>query len=393
MASLRPWVVAALASCLALALAYVPPRGAKSSGRESVIFFQVPRGTPAREHAQALAAEWRGVEASLRLLSARRQIHDVVRAASDRGNSLVVVNDSGVTFAAPIADSAAHVAWRQLGLGETKVSVALVIRWASLSPPRDRPALDEGIAGYLPPDSTDRTTCLAVVTAGRYWTRNVLSNTRDRFFSFGALVHSLKAGLGPCAFYAAFGTPGVPVHSWLAARNWDLAASLDPGARGRSNSMIEMAEPRYSWYWDAIYSLPPMAVACLAGRPDGCRAAVVAGAGDEPATPFPEIMQVDRRWNRIQRLVEAGRYLGDVARAVGRDRFLAFWTSPQPVDTALATALKRPVGEWTADWQRDFVRPIRLGPAPPLGGVGLALTIAMLAIAIVAGTAARRQVR
>ena len=63
------------------------------------------------------------------------------------------------------------------------------------------------------------------------------------------------------------------------------------------------------------------------------------------------------------------------------------------MDTALATALKRPVGEWTADWQRDFVRPIRLGPAPPLGGVGLALTIAMLAIAIVAGTAARRQVR
>ncbi len=231
------------------------------------------------------------------------------------------------------------------------------------------------------------------MTAGRYWTRTVLSNTRDRFFSFGALVHSLKAGLGPCAFYAAFGTPGAPVHSWLAARNWDLAASLDPGARGRSNSMIEMAEPRYSWYWDAIYSLPPMAVACLAGRPDGCRAAVVAGAGDEPATPFPEIMQVDRRWNRIQRLVEAGRYLGDVAHAVGRDRFLAFWTSSQPVDTALATALKRPVGEWTADWQRDFVLPIRLGPAPPLGGVGLALTIAMLAIAIVAGTAARRQVR
>ena len=395
MASLRPWVVAALASCVALALAYVPPRGAQSTREQPVFFFQTPRGTPARQRAQALADEWRGVEQSLRLVSARRQLRDVVHAASNRGNSLVVVSDTGGgTFAAlPMADSAARVAWRQLGLGETKVSVALVIRWASLSPPRDRPALDEGIAGYLPPDSTDRTTCLAVVTAGRYWTRNVLSNTRDRFFSFGALVHSLKAGLGPCAFYAAFGTPGAPVHSWLAARNWDLAASLDPGARGRSNSMIEMAEPRYSWYWDAIYSLPPMAVACLAGRPDGCRAAVVAGAGDEPATPFPEIMQVDRRWNRIQRLVEAGRYLGDVAHAVGRDRFLAFWTSSQPVDTALATALKRPVGEWTADWQRDFVLPIRLGPAPPLGGVGLALTIAMLAIAIVAGTAARRQVR
>jgi hypothetical protein len=386
-----------LAGCLALGVAYLPPRGAQSSERGSVIFFRVPRGTPARQRAQALADEWRGLERSLQLLHARRELRDVVRAAGDRGNSLVVVSDTGGgTFAAvPIADSAVRVAWRQLGLGETKVSVALVIRWASLSPPPDRPPLEEGIAGYLPPDSTDRTTCLAVVTAGRYWTRTVLSNTRDRFFSFGALVQTLKAGLGPCAFYAAFGTPGAPVHSWLAARRWDLASTLDPGPRGRSNSMIGMADPRYGWYWDVIYALPPTAVGCLAGRPAACRAAVLAGASDAPALQSPDIVQIDRRWWRgdYARLVEAGRYLGDVAHAVGRDRFLTFWTSSQPVDTALATALKRPVGEWTAQWLDDFARPIRLGPAPPLGAVGLALTIALFAIAIVAGTAARRQVR
>jgi hypothetical protein len=92
-------------------------------------------------------------------------------------------------------------------------------------------------------------------------------------------------------------------------------------------------------------------------------------------------------------LVEGQRFLGDVARAVGRDRFLSFWTSALPVDSALAAALKRPVGEWTADWQRDFVRPIRLGPAPPLGGVAIALLIAALAVAVVAITASRRQVR
>ncbi len=95
MASLRPWVVAALASCVALALAYVPPRGAQSTREQPVFFFQTPRGTPARQRAQALADEWRGVEQSLRLVSARRQLRDVVHAASNRGNSLVVVSDTG----------------------------------------------------------------------------------------------------------------------------------------------------------------------------------------------------------------------------------------------------------------------------------------------------------
>jgi hypothetical protein len=92
-------------------------------------------------------------------------------------------------------------------------------------------------------------------------------------------------------------------------------------------------------------------------------------------------------------LVEASRFLGDVAHEVGRDRFLDFWTSALPVDTALAAALKRPVGAWTADWQSNFVRPIRLGPAPPLGSVAIALAIAALALALVAVTASRRQVR
>ena len=104
-------------------------------------------------------------------------------------------------------------------------------------------------------------------------------------------------------------------------------------------------------------------------------------------------MRIDRRWGRVPRLVEGQRFLGDVARTVGRDRFLTFWTSPLPVDTALAAALKRPVGEWTADWQRDFVRPIRLGPTPPLGGGAIALAIAALAVMLVAVTASRRQVR
>jgi hypothetical protein len=109
--------------------------------------------------------------------------------------------------------------------------------------------------------------------------------------------------------------------------------------------------------------------------------------------PIPNVVLPERRWWRAQHLLPGERYLGDIARTVGRDRFLAFWTSGEPVDTALAAALKRPVGEWTADWERGFVQPIRLGPAAPLEGVVMALTIAVFAIVLVAGTASRRQIR
>ena len=394
MAALRGWVVAGLVGCLALALAYLPPRGATSSGSP---FFvgQSPSGTPARQRAQALADAWRSADGSLHLLTARRRLQLLAQTAIASGRSLVVVSESAgvATATPPIADSAARLAWHQLGLNETKVSVALIIQRMSVSSRGDRPVSEEQTAVYLAPDSTDRTTCIAVVSVGRWWTRIFTGDPHGRV-PFDALVQTLKAGLGPCAFYAAYGTPGKSVRGWLVTRGWDLGLTLDVGPRGQHYSyVIEMADPRRQWYWDAVYALPPTAVACLASRPDGCRAAVLAGASDDPAIPSPDIMRVDRRWGRIPRLIEGQRFLGDVARAVGRDRFLTFWTSAQPVDTALAAALKRPVGEWTADWERAFVRPIRLGPTPPLGGMAIALAIAALALAIVAGTASRRQVR
>ena len=396
MASLKRWALVGVGACVALALAYLPPRGAEPSGREVLFLAQSPRGTPARQRAQALAEEWRVADASLRLLRARRELQALLREAK-AGTSLVVVSESADVAIAtpPIADSAIHVAWRQLGLGETKVRVAVIIQLAVASAVHNRPTIEEGIAAYLAPDSTDRTTCIAVLPTGKYWTR-VLRGAEVSFRQpFDAVVHTLKTGLGPCAFYAAYGTPGKSVRGWLVARGWDLAMTLDVGARGQyRTSMIAVADrENYPWFWEAVYALPPTAAACLASRADGCRAAVLAGASDDPAIPFPDFMRIDRRWGRVPRLVEGQRFLGDVARTVGRDRFLTFWTSPLPVDTALAAALKRPVGEWTADWQRDFVRPIRLGPTPPLGGGAIALAIAALAVMLVAVTASRRQVR
>src|SRR2546430_15195971 len=108
---------------------------------------------------------------------------------------------------------------------------------------------------------------------------------------------------------------------------------------------------------------------------------------------LPRFLQSDPRgWWRGQRLLYSDRYLADVAREVGHDRFLRFWNSPDPVDTALATALKLPVGEWTARWQRRFVPRLPLGPAAPLSATVLGLLLGGAAGILVAVGATRRQV-
>jgi hypothetical protein len=91
--------------------------------------------------------------------------------------------------------------------------------------------------------------------------------------------------------------------------------------------------------------------------------------------------------------VAADRYLSDMVREVGHDRFLRFWSSTQPVDTALAAALRMPVGEWTVSWERRFAPPLPLGAAAPLSASVLAVLLAAAAVGSVALTARRRQVR
>jgi hypothetical protein len=87
------------------------------------------------------------------------------------------------------------------------------------------------------------------------------------------------------------------------------------------------------------------------------------------------------------------RYLADVAREVGRERFLRFWNSSLPVDTALAAALRAPVGEWSARWQRRFGPRLPLGPAAPLSAMLLGIVLGGAAVASVVLTASRREVR
>ena len=398
MAPVTRWAALVLTGCIVIAFAYLPPRG-KASSPSRLFMSQSPQVTPARRRAQTLAEEWRATDGARRLLEWRANLRqqwsrDTIAVP---GAKVILMTESAISPSkVQMVQATMDTAWRQLGLADTKVSVALILELSEPRPPTGDPAPEQDQIAYLEPDSTNRTTCLAFVPVGPYWTRFILGTQKsDQARMRTRFVQWLSAGLGPCAFYAAYGTPGRPVRQWLAARNWDVARYLDaPGINGEHFSSLNlMGDPRFSWYWEAVYSFPPATVACLAGRPSGCRAAVLTGSDRELTMTIPQVVRIERRWWRTQHLLPGERYLSDVARTVGRDRFLSFWTSSLPVDTALAAALKQPVGEWTEQWERRFVPRIRLGAAAPLGATAWALLLAAAALATVALTASRRQVR
>jgi hypothetical protein len=74
------------------------------------------------------------------------------------------------------------------------------------------------VAAYLLPDSTDRNTCV-VLLAAQYWYRTLLSRRIQP--QTGTSPRGCKTSLGPCAFYAAFGRPGV-----RSAAGWVGAGSI-----------------------------------------------------------------------------------------------------------------------------------------------------------------------
>jgi len=391
MARLRVWIAGAVGGCALIALAYVPPRGAAPRNGPRFFASQLAAPTAARRRAQAIAEEWRETDASLHLLADRQQM----KWDSSRVGPAILFRGSAPSPAAVrTVEAVADTMWRGLGLGETKVRAVLVIGLEHAPGAIEGPTPDQNRVAFLTPDSTDRTTCIAYLPANNFWTAVLLGHA-PRHMEPQWLERWLQSGLGPCAFYAAYGTPGRSVRSWLAARNWDVALYLGThGIAGeRFSSVNFLGDSRYSWYWDGVYSFPPATVACLAGRPEGCRSAVLEGAHDDARIAVPEIVRLEQGWWRKQRLLPGERFLADVARDVGRDRFQTFWTSPLPVDTALAAALRQPVGEWTERWERRFIHPIRLGAAAPLGATLLALLLPAVAVGAVALVASRRQVR
>jgi hypothetical protein len=277
--------------------------------------------------------------------------------------------------------------WHELGLGVTKVSVGVVVKWDGTTTGGGRtPKL--GGAAYLLPDAADPAACIVLQYLGdRNAARMWLGSKGPRY------------ALGPCAFYAAYGVPGKTVRQWLGREGYDLA--LNPYWRGAAGEWLRSwfrDTSTKQWRWSLLHGgfparLSATALACLGGRPGACRDAVLEGAHDEFPDSASRFVVAAAWWQRRTRLLESDRYLADVAHDVGPERFQRFWNSAAPVDTALATALTMPVGEWTERWQRRFAPTLPLGAAAPVSACALGLLLAALAVSSVAIGARRRQVR
>jgi len=388
----RLWVGAVVLTCGIVATASLPFRGTRATNR-AVFFSRLPQVTPARQRAQALADEWRAAQAASRMKEERVRLRARLAASnpdSDRPFLITSRTDSGATAVQGLVTALLDSAWGDLGLAETKITVGVVLdqtEATDASVPRE----ESWEPSYLLPDSADRTVCLVRLVENAGWRRAVQRESASTAW----LRQWLKSTLGPCAFVAAYGMPSRSVRSWLSGRGFDLAltASWDDSVSvgGRTGSPLMLGDGG-RWWWDYIYHQSFPAIACLAQRVAACREAVLAGADVERERSA--VVMTSRSFWRRQRLIGGTSYLSDVAREVGRDRFLEFWNSRLPVDTSLAGALRRPVGEWTAVWQQRLLpAQMRLGPSAPAGASLLAAFLAVIAVATVAVTARKRQAR
>jgi hypothetical protein len=397
------WITLALAGCAAVAIAYLPPRGTpnsrfRDSFRVAVQSSRIPQPTAARLRAQGLAEEWRGAHTAVRLREERRRMETLLAGMpNDSGAPVLLITgwDSVPPSVQHVLAAALDSAWRQLGLGATKVRIGVVLELiGGVGVRAGTPRVEMGETAYLLPDSTDRATCVAMIPMGPYWTRilrgqQAVTPATARFRP----EQVIKGGLGPCAFYAAFGAPGKPVRHWLARRQFDLARYPGWDAPLSDEQYWPLSQGPSPWYWAWLYHQSFPAVACMAGRPAGCSTAVLAGADGAMRDSLPRLVAESRGWWRSQRLIGGDAYLADLARAVGHERFQRFWNSSLDVDTALALAMKAPVGEWTVRWQLQSLQPVSLGPAAPGSAVLLGVALAAVVMAAVARSAMRRQVR
>lgn len=392
----RAWVAATLIVCGIVAVVYLPPRGDRADRyRRSRTDARITEPTPARLRAQELAAVWRSAQAAARLAEERNRLRgSLAGLPRTTGPSLLLTGADSAERAAQSGIAAElDTVWHRLRLSETKIAVGFVIDLAAASPQTAIPLEEQWVAAYLLPDSTDRTVCIVRIPVRSYW-RRALFGLRSPAVT-EQTRQWLRSNLGPCAFFAAFGAPGRGVRQWLDHRRFDLALSpnwdADTPQHPDQWPYLGPGGDRGIW-WEYIYHQSTPAVACMAGRSASCRDAVLAGATTGGGRPALRFLQTDRDFWRSQRLIGSAHYLSDIVSEVGRARFLEFWNSSLPVDTALARALRRPVGDWTMDWQQRFAPRVSLGPSVSLTASVLAVLFAAGAVACVALTVRRRQV-
>lgn len=387
------WIAAAVVGCVALAVAYLPPRGTARRAQQ-IAAWQAAKPTAEATRAAELTDAWRRADLALQLAQERRVLAPALDRLRNVDGRTVILTIEGPVDSAQRAYFAARLdtMWQQLGLGTTKIGVGTILTvtadTAGTPHPRRVPPFSPS---YYFPDSLDRHTCLSIVALGRGQVSTFRMRDRDGI---------LRRSLGPCAFYAAFGKPSPAIERWLAARHYDVALDASwvrrgPRAARAGDNFLDfetIAPEQRRWMWRWLYQAPPATVGCIGGQQEACLNYVMAGARSPEAAGAPSAVASTDFERHGQPLPGATELLSSMLRDFGAARFARFWTSPHRVDTAFAQAMDTSLARWVTDRQGTLTPVLPLGPAAPLSASLLGLLLGFAAVGGAALVATRRQI-
>ena len=196
------------------------------------------------------------------------------------------------------------------------------------------------------------------------------------------------SALGPCAFVARHGVPGVHIADWLERRRrgllgdgfgpmWTFAELRDPTLLDDTTT-----ERLLRWSW---YSYDNITRGCGAGRRDLCRELAFPEGATMISGPGIDLGPNARR-------VASSALLYELEQQFGPERFTQFWTSDDSVTVAFAAAFGMDPLDWVRDWARSHYRLRPLGPGVAAGNLLLSLGVVVLLAGIAALVAMRREV-
>jgi len=213
--------------------------------------------------------------------------------------------------------------------------------------------------------------------------------------SLSATLNNANGVLGPCAYYAAFGTPGKALRAHLDSASWF------PAAFARWRDTLDVGEPlRFPWS-----DLSRDGVRCLVRADDACDRGWLADTqfdGDEEFVEPPVMataalpIGLPLSWFGVrgngafglrQRL-----WLSDLVREVGEARFGEFWRREAPFESSFRELAGLSAWAWTGGWlARSYTR-YAASPRPSRAELGWWAFVVMAAVAVLA-TARERRVR
>src|SRR5690349_8543708 len=308
-------------------------------------------------------------------------------AAVGRETTLVRLDASVPPAIAPEVRAIVGEQWRSLGTATSAANAEVYVYVDSTAIPRAAGALagrralePRGLVDvtFALPPATDGTRCVTLV--------RLRGTSRANVAALGN-----RTVIGVCGIFAAFGTPGTQVATWLAANAYRCARESDWSV-ARAPSIDASAR----------YALREPAARCLAGTLGAFNEALGLTSGTRgPAgrsrqrvewvlDPSLAIRDEHRGVSRST-LGDAERtLLADAVRSLGPERFARFWRAPSPPDAAFAATAGVGLSEWTRQW---LARTYGARPARPSVRVrDVVYLVGALAVALLVAATPRQRV-